>query len=90
MHPLTRLKAIHLAGLLTCVLFASSKDKSTLSAVATIDIEQTSLEALDKIKNDRHISWWAEFGDTLVGGGTGKSLALAGIPFTSYLPPPDK
>jgi hypothetical protein len=58
-----------------------------MSAVATIDIEQTSLEALDKIKHDRHISWWAEFGDTLVVGGTSNSLAVAGIPFTAYYHP---
>ncbi|MEI6397380.1 MAG: M28 family peptidase [Pseudomonadota bacterium] len=88
MRPATRRFAtLHFVGLLACGICVSSTDTNALGTVATIDIQKTPIAMLEKIKHDRHVSWWAEFGDTLVVGGTGKSLALTGIPLTSKYEP---
>ena len=80
--------ALH-ARILSCMiglsLFSSGTPIERMD-IATIDIGDFSSVELDQLKSDDRLKWWAEFGDTLVVGGSATQLDSSQWFFASRWP----
>lgn len=78
-----------LLAIFSFILTASFTGRSH-QVIATVNIQQMTIPDLESLKNSSALTWWSEFGDTLVLGGTYSKLQSAGIKMESvwnHLPP---